>query len=227
MDRRIKKQANESLSRFRNDEFLKRMKAKQKEKAKEKKNLISICLSLASTFVIVAAALVCAILIKPASALPPDDARPEVKPEKHYMLENLRVHTADLTELNASLNYLTFVGEEENITVERCVDSVYEETLYYHVVYVIDEGLSYMDFIVVVNPDYKKEETAPYSESATVASFPLRYAENCEEDEDIYFFTENGLIETDKEKLFINAEIVAFENDSGFVLLLENAIKSK
>ena len=121
---------------------------------------------------------------------------------------------------------IAFQGADECFSIQRCVDGKYLETLYYFVTYTNEDDLIQADFTVIVNPDYKKEEET-YDKEGTVASFPLVYWENSECEDDLYFFTESGVIKTNKERVFVTAEITAFESEGNFVGLLNDVITKK
>ena len=179
-----------------------------------------------------AVALLCVFLIKPPVVSDhvrdnqPDNKQEEVIPPKTYSEDNQVSEDSDTEELNGALNSIKFCGD--NLSVVRYTDSHYNETLYYSVVYSSDEDPFYVDFKILTNPDYTIDfGEMVYNQQGTVASYEIQYVENCEQDEDIFSFTDSAVIKTDKETIYINAEIFSFEEDSCFIDLLNEIIQTK
>ena len=234
MNRKLKKFANKQLKRYQNEDFLNELKAKQKESKMNNKHkkFIPICLSTSSAVIMLAVALLCVFLIKPPVVSDnvrdnqPDNKQEEVIPPKTYSEDNQVSEDSDTEELNGALNSIKFCGD--NLSVVKYTDSHYNETLYYSVVYSSDEDPFYVDFKVLTNPDYTIDfGEMVYNQQGTVASYEIQYVENCEQDEDIFSFTDSAVIKTDKETIYINAEIFGFEGSSGFIELLNEIIQTK
>lgn len=197
-----------------------------------RKKILPICLSTGSALVMLAVALLCVFLINP-PAVPADPDNTEQKGQKEEEVEKKTYLETDqifkgsnLEELNGALTYFSFSGD--GFTVDKCVDSHYNETLYYYVTYTDEEGLYLIHFTILTNPNYTIENSEDgYDLQGTVASYAVKYFENSESEDGIFFFTDNGVITTGKEKIYLNAEIIGFDEDSGFIEMLNTLISAK
>ena len=234
MNKQLKKYADKQLNVYRNEGFLNELKAKQKETQMKnrRKKILPICLSTGSALVMLAVALLCVFLINP-PAVPADPDNTEQKGQKEEEVEKKTYLETDqifkgsnLEELNGALTYFSFSGD--GFTVDKCVDSHYNETLYYYVTYTDEEGLYLIYFTILTNPNYTIENSEDgYDLQGTVASYAVKYFENSESEDGIFFFTDNGVITTGKEKIYLNAEIIGFDEDSGFIEMLNTLVSAK
>ena len=235
MNKQLKKYADKQLNVYRNEGFLNELKAKQKETQMKdrRKKILPICLSTGSALVMLAVALLCVFLINPPT-VPADNAdhdnteqtEQEEVVQKTYLETNQTIEESSLEELNGALNCFSFDGD--GFVVDKYVDNFYNETLYYYVTYTDEEGLYLIHFTILTNPNYTIENSEDgYDLQGTVASYAVKYFENSESEDGIFFFTDNGVITTGKEKIYLNAEIIGFDEDSGFIEMLNTLVSAK
>ena len=246
MNRKLKKYANKQLKRYRDEDFLNELKSKQKEMKKnnDRKKFIPICLSTSSALVMLAVALLCVLLIKPPVKVVDNNStnvidnvtdrdnteqteqKQEEIEQKTYMETNQSLTSSSLEEMNGALSSFSFNGD--GFIVDKCVDSFYNETLYYYVTYNDEEGLYFMEFTVLTNPNYTIENVEDgFVLQDTVASYALKYYERSEEEDDMFIFTDRGVITTGKEKIYLDVEIYSFDENNPFVETLNKMIIAK
>ena len=235
MNKQLKKYADKQLNVYRNEGFLNELKAKQKETQMKdrRKKILPICLSTGSALVMLAVALLCVFLINPPT-VPADNAdrdnteqtEQEEVVQKTYLETNQTIEESSLEELNGALKCFSFDGD--GFVVDKYVDNFYNETLYYYVTYTDEEGLYLIHFTILTNPNYTIENSEDgYDLQGTVASYAVKYFENSELEDGIFFCPDNGVITTGKEKIYLNAEILGFDEDSGFIEMLNTLISAK
>lgn len=240
MNRKLKKYTEKQMAQYRNEEFLEKLKSRQREKTNQhhfyNKKFVSLFVSLSAVLVTATVVLLCVFLIKPAATdsdvgpQAPLQSEPvieeptnEISPKKY--LGGSQIVDSNLNEVNDALNYFSFATGGR---IKKHTDEQYNETLYYFLTYTSEDELSTFEFKICVNPDYKLDEMdEEYDREGVVASREIKFSETVNCEDGIYFFTESGRITTDREIILINAEIIGFEENSNFIELLNQIIQEK
>lgn len=242
MNRKLKKYAEKQLAQYRNEEFLEELKTYRREKIKRhgfsNKKIVSLCVSLSVVLVTLMVTLLCVFLIKPTTTdtnvtpqeplqIEPKNEEPikEISPIKYYKGENRKSVYSDLNEINSVLNGFSLVVGDN---IEKRIDEEYKEVLYYYLNYTGEDELSTIEVKICVNPDYKMEEAEKeYAQEGIVATQIIQYNEEVRAEDDLFFFTEIGVIKTDHETIVVTAEIIGLEENSNFIELMNEIIKAK
>ena len=236
MNKKLKKYAEQQLLSYQNEDFLMELKEKQKERQKEngksRKRLISIGFSVGGAVVAIAIVLLCVFLIHPPKTEVGDIPQTPIQleptqdnPKKEYGVEEKSAESS-VEELNSDLQFVVLKGDAYQI--KKYIDDIYNDTLYYYFMYNSEDELATFTFKISANPDYKLDGADKQHErQGTVATFAIRYDEEVNCEDDIYFFTESGVIKTDHETIVVTAEIIGFDENSHFIELLNEIIKAK
>ena len=237
MDKKLKKYAEKQLAPYQNEKFLMELKSKineqKKEKANKRKKFVSMWLSFGGTIAVIVVVLICVFVIKPANNIQENSQTPiQIEPnseeilQKKYLEENRKTLEVTLEELNSILQDISFCGE--NCSVKKIIDNYYNEQLYYYVTYNDNEGFIQADFTISVNPNYIIDSAyKEYDRQGIVASFEIQYAEDSEIEEGMFFFTDSGVIKTEHEVIYTNAEIIGFDDNNNFIEMLNEIIEAK
>ena len=226
---------------------LEELKEKRRGQGKGKKGvsktgvvlLCSLSAAVAATVV-----LLCVFLIKPATEnaltgaqtpmqeeVPQEQTTPpgtieNENPAKEYTGEYDVVLDCTAEEINAELAHFTV--QQGNSPFKKHLNER-GEVEYYYFTYHDENDLSTLHIKFFFDPDVLPPwvNDMEYERKGTVASYECEYVENVECDEGIYFFMEIGKIFTDHEILYIEGDIIGFEEDSGFLEMLNEIVKEK
>ena len=221
MNKKFKKYVDDQLTLYQNEEFLKELKLKQKERSDEKgvarPKKVALCCSIGAAVLTLIILLMCVFLIKPVN----DTDFPRT-----YLEEDQQVEACELAELNEDLRCVSFhLGDS---VINKHTDERHKETLFYTVSYISDDMLVQILFTVVTNSNYKADGAdIEYDRDGLIASYELRYEEEATFEDDIYIFSEKGIISTEYEIIVIDGGVVGLEEDSHFTEILNEIIRTK
>ncbi|MBR4800616.1 MAG: hypothetical protein IK048_02975 [Clostridia bacterium] len=223
MNRKLKKYAERQLETCENQEFLNELKAKQRENAKSGKNrkrIISILVPLASTVIAAVVVLLCVFLIKPVSAN---------NQERQYQLnlEDMYSTSISLDTLNNEMTTIEF-SEKPYAKIDKYFDNKSNNFVFYYIEYVHDDEVSVVDFQISSDPQYKEFIDKPnYNKQGVVAGKTIDYFESFTVEDEIYFFKVIGAIVSGQEIIYIEADLIALDENSGFIELLNDIVSAK
>ena len=223
MKKKLQEYANKELEQLKNEEFLNSLKAKQNvhENDVGNKRIYKIMLSSGISVLCLAIILLCVFLIKPAQTPVADNT-------KLYLEENISSSEIDVSLLNNDLKVVSFANDIDFNDVRVYRDAKYDETLYYYVSYVSEDELVRVNFTILTNKDYKIDFLhKDFDRSISISGHELDYAESYTVDEDLYFFKSKGELISDQEIIYIEAEIIGFEENSYFEEVVETIIRGK
>lgn len=236
MNKKLKNYVEQQLLPYQNEAFLTDLKEQQRDRRKERKEkykkLIPVCFSIGGAVAAIAVILLCVFLINPSqidrgeSPQAPSQLEPvQENPPKIYSGGQINVD-CEIEELNDDLQFIALSGN--NYLISKFIDDVYDDTLYYHLIYSSEDELETVTLKVSMNPDYRLEGVdKQYERTGTVATFVIQYDEEVNYEDEIYFFTESGVIKTDHEIIVVTAEIIGLEENSNFIELMNEIIKAK
>ncbi len=227
MNRRLKKYADKQSLQYRNEEFLEELKARRCEKKKRYNFFNKKFVSASAALVVLTVCLLCVFLIKPAMDGDSNHQDEPTTPPKKYQAGYHDVVNSNLEEVNEALDYFSFATGEH---IQKYTDKEYGDILFYSILYTDEDELTTIDFKIGVNPDYEvvaKLFDKEYTHKGTVAAYEVQYDETLVCEDGIYVFTEKGKITTDREIIYIEAELVRFDENSNFIETLNEIIQAK
>ena len=237
-DKRLQEYANKSMEQYNNPEIFEQLK--QHIKPKEKKEAWYEKISRRTwyavggsfaTVAIVAIVLLCVFLIEP-SILSPHDTNttpnatdnptdiPTTPPKKEYFGDVL-VGSSSIQNVNQYTEALDLT-ENKLAYVKEHTDSHYGDILYFSIRYDNEETIEDIVLNVVTNEDYEYEfkDTTGWTQ-IEYKGFNLSYKDVFVEEDGLYFFTVNAILQTDKEDIAIYYEGVSLEETSNFISALD------
>lgn len=236
MNKKLKKYVEQQLLPYQNEAFLTDLKEQQRDRRKERKEkhkkLISVCFAVGGAVAAIVVVSLCVFLINPPQPnrgeIPqvPSQLEPaQENPPKIYSGGQISVDCG-IEEINSALQFVTI--ESSVYHINKFIDDVYNDTLFYHLIYTSEDELETVTLKISVNPDYKLNAVDnQYERQGTVATFAIQYDEEVKYEDGIYLFTESGVIKTDHEIIVVTAEIIGLEENSNFIELMNEIIKAK
>lgn len=212
--KKLQKIADKSLNYLNDEEFLQTLKNNCKSKSQHnsntpRKQFFKNKWVYLSSFALVAAVVSCFLFLPPATK------------EKQYMTENLKSIESSIEELNKEMHYYHI---QNNCTVTKYYDAIYDDTLYYSVYY-DNDNLESLKIIIKINNNYNYEfPHAIYNQKIKYKEYDLQYYETYTNDEDIYIFVSKGEIVTGHEILYIEYQGIGFDANSNFFDLLSQVV---
>lgn len=232
--KRLQEYANKSMEQYNSPEIFEELKQyiKPKEVWYEKfsrKTWYAIGGSFA-TIAVVVVVLLCVFLIEP-GVLSTNDLNPTpnvsdnptpsvVPPKKEYFGYNKETDSS-IMEVNQHMQNLE-LSYDNVVHVKKHSDSQYGDVLYFSMSYYNEETLDSLIINVVTNQDYEyKFNDSTHWRKTSYKGYDLLYNEAYKEDEGIYFFKVDAILETDKEDVAICYEGVSLEETSNFLSALD------
>ena len=208
-NRKLKKIAEETLSRHTDKDFLDKLKAEVRLTSaegvavkKKSKSFYAACAGLA----VAACLIIClAVLFEfgVIGGLKGETGSPSQN--KFYSADNMYVN-------NISLE-------------EEAVDVYYGETLYYIVKYNDPDTFDLLNFVVVTNPDYPyRVGETDYIDEAQIGGYSVLYTESIQKHESVYDIIAKGKIQTEKATVYIEYTSVSLTGHSGFLEMLASCM---
>ena len=227
-NRKLKKIAEETLSRHTDKDFLDKLKAEVRLSRaegvavkKKSKSFYAACAGLA----VAACLIIClAVLFESGviSGLKGDTGSPSQN--KFYSADNMYVNNTSLEEFNAIDTGIKLNGLDL-LSVTEAVDVYYDETLYYIVKYNDPDNFDVLNFVVVTNPDYPyRVGETDYIDEAQIGGYSVLYTESIQKHESVYDIIAKGKIQTEKATVYIEYTSVSLTGHSGFLEMLASCM---
>lgn len=229
-DKRLQEYANKSTERYNSPDILAGLKQhiQPQEKWYEKlpkKTWYAVGGSLASAIVVVVV-LLCVFLIKP-NIITPDTGDSNLSggtgesEKKEYFYDG---QSADV--MVDEINQATLIFDYKNKNIKSATkhfDEKYHDTLFYCIECYNEETVDFFRIHIVTNEDYDYEfqEITPLWQDATYKGYQLLYREQCTEEDGLYCFRIDAILETDKEDIAIYYEGISLEETSNFLSVLD------
>lgn len=209
----LKNMDKQSREKYENDVFLEEMKSDIAVKNGRRHVYISL-FAASLVLIIVAISLICVY---------------SIPKETLYYAQNEIFETATLEEVNARSNefYIT-VPDGYRITCEKTVDRESRTLLSYVVSLIDDEDLIKVQIRIIVNQNFIFiVDIEDLTTKKAYDGYSMQYTENIAEDDGIFSFKSRGYIQKNKEKAHISYRELSLDENSGFINLIGNIIKSK
>lgn len=216
--KKLQKYADDSMSEYKNDAFLERLKSDLfAEKSSVERHGKRFYLMIAAVTCLVVTMILVSVFVF-APLINGESNIDKTQPPKYYAYENRTECMASVTELNDAVSDIEF-SEKDLVEVRKITDNVYNETLYYIVKYELNEGLDVFKIIVDANADFDYDfGNKPYNKFVNVNGFEMAYLEMCDEGDGIYGFTCRAEIKNTKEKIYIEYDGISLEQKSNFLI---------
>lgn len=218
-NKKLQEYANQSLKTLNNDEFLNVLKERieiKKTEHHKRKQLRNPVLIGSVAIIVVVVTFLCVFLIGS-----PDIEDPN---KKQYLQANQESSESTIIDLNFATDNLDLVIDLE-FSVSKIIDSKYDEILYYSICYSNEETLDTVQLYVVVNKEYDFIfDHAEYDKENDISGQKLNYIESCSFEDEIYYFSAYGEIITQSEKIYIEYNGVSFEENSNFILIINQLL---
>lgn len=227
-NKKLKKIAEETLSRHTDKEFLDKLKAEVRlnraEGAgvkKRSKNFYAVCAGLA----VAACLIICLTVLFEfgvIGGLKGETGSPSQN--KFYSADNMYLNDISLEEFNAKDTGID-LSDRDLLSVAEAVDVYYGETLYYIVKYNDPDTFDLLNFVVVTNPDYPyRVGETDYIDEAQIGGYSVFYTESIQKHESVYDIMAKGKIQTEKATVYIEYESVSLTEHSGFLEMLASCL---
>lgn len=146
----------------------------------------------------------------------------EIPQERNYADAEIVSYKATYEDIKKEMSHVEFAFPEDAMIL-RLADSEYNDTLYYYVSFNTDEGDEYV-IRVVTNPDYVFNFNRTFSEQTTLCGYEFDYYETFKFDGVYYDRTAYGILQTEKEKIYVKYYGFGFDESSAFVENLQKII---
>lgn len=183
----------------------------------KKKNAKKVWVTLTACAAAVALVLTLALCL-PRVFRSSDTGKTDMNGEKHYAAENRVTTKTDLSEVNNSLqNFSVLFSSDCMLEVNRCYDSVYNDTLYYVVHYVNEQTLEDIFINLYVNPDFAcTSELELDKETTNINGFDLDYIHSFILDDPIYTVSYRVLTEYSGVTVYIEYTQLSLSENGDF-----------
>lgn len=228
-DKRLQEYANKSTEKYNSPDILAELKQhiQPQEKWYEKlpkKTWYAVGGSLVSAIVVVV--LLCVFLIKP-DIIIPDTGDSNLSGGSGESIKKEYFYDGQSTDVMVDeINQATFIFDYKNehvLSASKHCDVEYQDTLFYRIEYYNEETFETFRINIVTNEgyDYEFQEITPLWQDATYKGYQLLYREQCTEEDGLYYFKIDAILETDKEDIAIYYEGISLEETSNLLSVLD------
>ena len=215
-NKKLEKIAESSISKYNNSNVKYELKRMLPEKLRKKRG---ITISKPLFFTSLAVELTIFIVVILVAFLP---GKTEIPHERNYAGAEIVSYNASYAEMKREMSYID-LSLPEDAMILRLADKEYNDTLYYYVSFNTELGDEFV-IRIVTDSDYVFDFNRTFSEQTTLCGYEFDYYETQKFDGVYYDHTAYGILQTEKEKIYVKYYGFGFDESSAFVENLQKII---